>query len=94
LITRAVFDHPIDNRATRFVIADGTQNCNPWHAHLQNGSDFIEIKKTLSFHSLENFNSPQANSSPNASTTVAPAFRNAFTLPACVPRPLSIIAPA
>ena len=33
-------------------------------------------------------------SSPNASTTVAPASRNAFTLPACVPRPPSMIAPA
>ena len=29
-----------------------------------------------------------------ALTTVAPASRSAFTLPACVPRPPSIIAPA
>ena len=35
-----------------------------------------------------------SGSSPNASTTVAPASRNAFTLPACVPRPPSMIAPA
>jgi len=32
------------------------QNCNPRHTNSLNGSDFIEIKQTLSFHSLENLN--------------------------------------
>jgi hypothetical protein len=35
----------LSQRATRFVIAGGAENCNLWHTHSLNDSEFIQKKR-------------------------------------------------
>src|SRR5438105_8070880 len=69
-----------------------TVRLNPRYGSIPDGVLVGFTHKTLSFHFFK-ISTTASGNSPNASTTVAPASRNAFTLPACVPRPPSMIAP-